>query len=171
MAVSCYNKNLNMSGMMISTHFLEVNMNQEKIRQKLMPIIEPFALSIYSMKTKREFGEQILEILLDGPKIDSDMLESIHLKLYDTLTDEDIDPNYFLELSSVGIERPIESDLDMLNAIGKYVYLESPKYKGNGTLIAINDDILLLEINEKGKIRKIEIGKVNVKHMRYAVKF
>lgn len=146
-------------------------MKLEKIKAKLIPIIEPYDLFIYSIKTKREFNEDILEILLDGARINSDMLEAIHLKLQSELTDDELDPNYYLELSSVGIERPITTPEEIEQAIGRYVYLESQTYRGNGTLIDFKDDILKLEINQKGRIRKIDIGRSSVNNMRYAVKF
>lgn len=146
-------------------------MNLTKITEKLNPIIAKEALSLYSIKTKREFGEHFVEILLDGQKITSDQLERIHLELVEILTDEDIAPHYFLEISSAGIERPIDTQVQMESAVGAYIYLESPKYKGNGTLIALNNDIITLEINLKGRFKKIEINIKDINRMRYAVKF
>lgn len=146
-------------------------MNIEKIKEKSIPIIEKEGLSLFSIKTKKEFGEHFVEILLDGENITSEVLEKIHLELYNKLTDQDIDPRYFLELSSVGIERPIDSKEALIKAIGKYIYVETPKYTGNGTCLDVKDDILLLEINQKGRIRKIEINIEHITFMRYAVKF
>ncbi|PKK98582.1 MAG: hypothetical protein CVV57_06525 [Tenericutes bacterium HGW-Tenericutes-2] len=160
-----------MSGMMISTHFIEVNMNLEKMKEKLIPILNKSNLTIYSIRTKKEFGEKIVEILIDTDMMDINELEKIHLEYIDTLTDDDMDPDYFLELSSVGAERPLKTKEDVIKAVGKYVYLESQKLKGFGTLLSFVDDILLLEINEKGRIRKIEIKFDDAKKMRTAIKF
>jgi ribosome maturation factor RimP len=160
-----------MSGMMISTHFIEVNMNLEKMKEKLMPILNKSGLSIYSIRTKKEYGEKIVEILIDTESMDINDLEKIHLEYIDTLTDEDMDPDYFLELSSLGAERPLKTKDEVLKALGRYIYLESPKFKGLGTLVSFIDDILLLEINEKGRIRKIEIKFDDAKKMRTAIKF
>ena len=157
--------------MMISTHFIEVIMNIENIKRKLNPILERESLKLYRIKQKKEFGENILEILIDGQRIDTSVLESIHLELYHQLTDDDIDPNYFLELSSVGIERPIQTEEDFLNAVGKYIYLETQHYQGNATLLEKNSDILKIEINLKGRMKKIEIRMSEIKNCRHAVKF
>ncbi|OHE31400.1 MAG: hypothetical protein A2009_04845 [Tenericutes bacterium GWD2_38_27] len=160
-----------MSGMMISTHFIEVNMNLEKMKEKLIPILERSNLTIYSIRTKKEFGEKIVEILLDTELMNIDDLEKIHLEYMETLTDEDMDPDYFLELSSLGSERPLKTKEEVTKAVGRYVYLESPKYKGYGVLVSFSDDIILLEINEKGRMRKVEIKFDAAKKMRTAIKF
>ena len=80
--------------MMISTHFIEVHMNLEKLKEKLIPILAKKDLTIYSIRTKREFGEKIVEILIDTELMDIDELEKIHLEYQETLTDEDLDPDY-----------------------------------------------------------------------------
>ncbi|MCF7930125.1 MAG: hypothetical protein K9L02_01290 [Acholeplasmataceae bacterium] len=146
-------------------------MNLEKIKQKLIPIISKSNLEIYSIRTKKEYGEKIVEILLDTDSIDIDTLEKIHLEFVETLDDDDLDPNYFLELSSLGAERPINTKEDVQKAVTKYIYLESPKYKGCGALISFESDILLLEINDRGRFKKIEIKFDDAKKMRTAIKF
>jgi len=146
-------------------------MNLEKIKEKLIPIIDKVGLSVYSIKTKREYGEKIVEILLDTETMDIDVLEKIHIEFIETLSDDDLDPDYFLELSSLGAERPLSTKEELLKAVSKYIYLESPKYKGNGTLISFENDIILLEVNDKGRMKKIEIKFDDARKMRQAIKF
>lgn len=157
--------------MMISTHFIEVFMNLEKIREKLIPILSKKEIEIYSIRTKREFGERIVEILLDVETMDINELEKIHLEFVETLTDDDLDPNYFLELSSLGPERPLNSKEDVSKAVTKYIYLETNKYKGYGTLLSFENDIMTVEINDKGRIRKLDISFDDARKMRTAIKF
>lgn len=156
---------------MISTHFIEVFMNLEKIREKLIPILSKKEIEIYSIRTKREFGERIVEILLDVETMDINELEKIHLEFVETLTDDDLDPNYFLELSSLGPERPLTSKEDVTKAVTKYIYLETNKYKGYGTLLSFENDIMTVEINDKGRIRKLDISFDDARKMRTAIKF
>jgi ribosome maturation factor RimP len=160
-----------MSGMMISTHFIEVKMNLEKMKEKLIPILNRHDLKIYSIRKKKEFGENIVEILIDVEVMDIDTLEKIHLEYIDLLTDDELDPNYFLELSSVGVERPIKIKEEVINYLSRYVYLESPKYKGYGTLLAFEDNTMTLEINDKGRLKKINILFDEAKKLRTAIKF
>lgn len=156
---------------MISTHFIEVHMNLEKLKEKLIPILAKKDLTIYSIRTKREFGEKIVEILIDTELMDIDELEKIHLEYQETLSDEDLDPDYFLELSSLGVERPLKTKEEITKAVGRYIYLESGKYKGYGTLIAFENDMISLEVNDKGRMKTIEIKFDDARKMRTAIKF
>ena len=146
-------------------------MNLEKMKEKLIPILAKKDLSIYSMRTKREYGEKIVEILIDTELMDIDELEKIHLEFQALLTDDDLDPDYFLELSSLGVERPLKTVEEMVKAVGRYIYLESPKYKGYGTLVAFEQEVIALEINDKGRMKKIEIKFDDARKARTAIKF
>jgi ribosome maturation factor RimP len=145
-------------------------MNLQKMREKLIPILKRYDLDIYSIRTKKEFGEKIVEILIDVDVMDINELEKIHMEYVDLLTDEDLDDDYFLELSSLGAERPLKTKEEVEKAIGKYIYLETNKYKGNGYIISFENDIIKLEINDKGRIRKIDIDFKDARHMRTSVK-
>lgn len=146
-------------------------MNLEKLKEKLIPILAKKDLTIYSIRTKREFGEKIVEILIDTELMDIDELEKIHLEYQETLSDEDLDPDYFLELSSLGVERPLKTKEEITKAVGRYIYLESGKYKGYGTLIAFENDMISLEVNDKGRMKTIEIKFDDARKMRTAIKF
>ena len=76
-----------------------------------------------------------------------------------------------MELSSLGAERPLKTAEEMSKAVGRYIYLESPKYKGYGTLITFEDGLLVLEVNDKGRIKKIEIKFDDARKARSAIKF
>lgn len=145
-------------------------MNLQKMREKLIPILKRYDLDIYSIRTKKEFGEKIVEILIDVDVMDINDLEKIHMEYVDLLTDEDLDDDYYLELSSLGAERPLKTKEEVEKAIGKYIYLETNKYKGNGYIISFENDIIKLEINDKGRIRKIDIDFKDARHMRTSVK-
>ncbi len=160
-----------MSGMTISSLFIEVKMNLEKIKQKLIPILDKNDLSIYSIKTKKEFGEKIVEILIDVETMDINELEKIHLEFVETLDEDDLDPDYFLELSSLGAERPLKTPAEVEKAISRYIYIKSSKYKGYGTLLSFTNQMMTIEINEKGKMKKIEITFDDASELRTAIKF
>jgi ribosome maturation factor RimP len=157
--------------MMISTRFIEVSMNLEILKQKLAPILAKHALQVYSIRTKREFGEKIVEILIDTESMDIDLLEKIHLEFQASLAEDDLDPDYFLELSSLGLERPLKTKDEVQKAIGRYIYLASPQYKGYGTLITFEDDILSVEVNRKGRMTNINIPFDQASQLRTAIKF
>lgn len=146
-------------------------MNLKILKQKLIPILTPYDLEIYSIRLKKENGEKVVEILLDTDVIDVLDLEKIHRSFLDVLDDDDLDDDCYLELSSLGLERPIETLEELKKAIGSYVYVELPKYHGNATVISLDGDIMTLEINDKGRFRKIDAKWDQANNMRYAVKF
>jgi len=156
--------------MMISTPFIEVHMNIQHIKETLSKILEDYRLSIYSVKTKKEFGKKILEILIDVESMDINQLETIHLKLVEQMDENALDDDYYLELSSLGLERPLTTPDEMKKAINRYIYLESKLYKGYGTLIDYQNDTIFVTINQKGRIKTIEIQYPEIKNMRTAVK-
>lgn len=146
-------------------------MKIEKIKQLLEEIIKDKSIEIFSIKTKREFGENILEILVNGENITTDILEPIHLELQEKLTDDIFDPNYYLEISTVGVERPLVSEDDFNKAIGKYIFITSSRYKGFGDLVSIENNIVVVKINEKGRFKKIEIPYDDISISHIAIKF
>ncbi|HHW79677.1 MAG TPA: hypothetical protein GX742_02615 [Acholeplasmataceae bacterium] len=145
-------------------------MNVENIKRKLLPILEPHKLSIYSIKKKHEFGEHIVEILLKGSNINTDLLEKVHLELYELLDDTDINPNYFLELSSVGAEYPLTSLEQIKEHVDAYLFIDANRFRGFGTLLEVQDEILIIRFNDKGQFRKIKIEYDTVRVIRTSVK-
>mgnify|MGYP001415165410 CR=1 FL=1 len=144
-------------------------MKIESIKDKLNKIIEDYEFTIYSVKTKKEFGEKILEILLKGKNITTDVLEQIHTKLFENLED-DLDDDYFLELSSVGAEYPLNSLDEIIEHVDGYVYVETKDFKGVGLLLEVNNNELVVKYNQKGQFRKIKIEYDDVLNIRTSVK-
>jgi ribosome maturation factor RimP len=103
--------------------------------------------------------------------MDINELEKIHLEFVETLEDDDVDDDYFIELSSLGAERPLKTPIEVTNAISRYLYIKSSKYKGYGTLLAFDGQIMIIEVNEKGRMKKIEIKFDDASELRTAIKF
>lgn len=145
-------------------------MKIENIKTKLEEVLSNYEIVIYSIKTKFEFGEHILEILLKGKNLTSDLLAEVHQQLYDKLEDGDIDENYFLELSSVGAEYDLESLQDVIDHIDGYVTIQTNKYKAIGTILSVEDTIITLKYNDKGQFRKLKIEYDEILKIRTSVK-
>ncbi len=77
---------------------------------------------------------------------------------------------YYLEVSSVGAEYPIDTLLELNNHIDKYLFINSPEYNGYGYLRAIINNELIFEVNLKGRIKKITIKYNELRKIRTAVK-
>ena len=146
-------------------------MNLDQLKEKLIPFLEPYDIAVYSVKIKRAYGEKIVEILLDTDMMNIDDLEKIHLAYVESLHDEDLDDDYFLEISSLGAERPLENIDQVRKQLGKYIYFETNKMKIYATLLSVSEDeVLLVEVNQKGRIKKIEVNYSDINNMRTAVK-
>jgi|SRR5690554_178865 len=141
------------------------------IETKLSKIIKPYKLEIASVKTKREFNENILEILLKGPNLNTDVLAEVHQALFDQLEDGDLDDNYFLELSSIGAEYPLNSLEEIMSHVGAYVYVDTNKFKDFGYILEVKDKEITIEYNAKGQFRKMKIEYDTINHIRTSVKF
>lgn len=148
-------------------------MNSERLKEILDQLLDAEGLRLYSIRSKRMFGESVAEILVDadGP-VSSDQLTRVHLKLMETMPPGVIPDDWSVELSSVGIERPLLTKDDLKGAVGKHIFLSSPVYTGNGDLLAFDDDeTIVLKVNRKGRIKTIDIKYADASQIRIAVKF
>lgn len=147
-------------------------MNLDNLKTKLMPFLKPYDLEIYSIRLKREYGEKIVEILLDVDVMDINDLEKIHMAYVESLEDQDLDDDYYLELSSLGAERPLDHIDQLIKQIDKYIYFETNKMQTIAKLLKVDkeNETFLVEVNMKGQFRKFEIKYSEARKLRAAVK-
>ena len=135
-------------------------------------------LEIVSVDYVFENGIKILRVIAtdeNGLTIDqaSQLNELISLKLDE---DDFIDEEYYLEVSSEGIEKELRNDNDILNSVGKYVnarfYEKIDNFKEiEGDLISFEDGVLTFKCNINGRIKTITAKKEQISKIRLAVKF
>lgn len=140
-------------------------------------------LEIISIDWVNEYGSNILRIIADSPNfLDIDQAtalnEAISMELdnYDSITEE-----YMLEVSSPGIERELRNDDEILKNINEYVHIDflnhfkiTPKSSIldlEGYLRNYVNNVLEIEYNNKGQIKKVLINKDEIKLIRLAIKF
>jgi len=116
--------------------------------------------------------DNAIEVLLDD-KFDLDQLENVsnEISSYMDKYDNDIEGNYVLDVSTVGVERPIRNQEELKEAIGQYIYAKTKDDEVYGYLNKFENDVLSIAYKEKtvDKIKNIEYSKL--KKVRYAVKF
>jgi len=140
-------------------------------------------LQIVEVEWVNEFGTNILRIIADAPgslNIDqaTALNEAISLEL-DML--DLIDDEYMLEVSSPGIEKELKTDEDIINSINEYVHIDfnahfaiTAKNKVldlEGYLRNYSNNVLEIEYNNRGQIKKLLINKEQIKLIRLAIKF
>lgn len=139
-------------------------------------ILEPFLkehdLIFYDVELVKEFGYLILRVTLDKKGgIDVDTLGLANEYLSERIDKYDADmPEYLLEVSSPGAEKALRNDEEILESIGMYVHVEVENMIYEGTLEEASPESITLRINIKGRFKKMNIKKEEIKLIRLAVK-
>ena len=152
----------------------------DEVRVVVQPIVDEQNLELVDMEFLKEGKNWFLRIYIDKPGgIDIEECALISEKVTEALDAIDTDPipqAYFLEVSSPGAERPLKTEADMQNAIGKYVHLsfyqaiDGEKFY-EGTLKEVNDDSVVLTIRIKTRTKDIEIERKQIANARLAIQF
>ena len=152
----------------------------DEVRVVVQPIVDEQNLELVDMEFLKEGKNWFLRIYIDKPGgIDIEERALISEKVSEALDAIDPDPipqAYFLEVSSPGAERPLKTEADMQNAIGKYVHLsfyqaiDGEKFY-EGTLKEVNDDSVVLTIRIKTRTKDIEIERKQIANARLAIQF
>lgn len=157
-------------------------MNQyvEAVRKEASLICDQLDLILFSVEEIKENGMNIIQVLVDpkeGQEISIDEITPVIEKLQAVVEKKDLIPDdYYLEVSSVGVERPLRSIDELNKAIGEYIYIElnnmvEKKSDWYGTLEKVENNNVYLFINIKGKKKLIEVPYGNIVFARIAIKF
>ncbi|RIA78002.1 ribosome maturation factor RimP [Anaeroplasma bactoclasticum] len=139
-------------------------------------ILEPFLkehdLIFYDVELVKEFGYLILRVTLDKKGgIDVDTLGLANEYLSERIDKYDSDmPEYLLEVSSPGAEKVLRNDEEILESIGMYTHVEVENMIYEGELVEADPMSITLRINIKGRFKKMNIKKEEIKLIRLAVK-
>ncbi len=107
---------------------------EEKVEQLVKEPIETLGYSLYDVEYAKEGPNYYLRIYIDSPKgIDLNDCEKVSNQINEILDKEDyIKEQYFLEVSSPGIERILRKDKHLEQNIGKEVEVKLFKKDVNG---------------------------------------
>ena len=144
-------------------------MDLKKLKEDLKKDLDEIGYSLYDLSYEKK--DSILHVTIDKP-MDLNEIEDLSKKVSIIMDkyDEDMD-EYLLDVSSVGIERPIRSKEELVLAIGSYIYVKTKDFKVYGDLIDFKDDILTLNTKDKNITKTLKINYDELKFVRYAVKF
>ena len=126
---------------------------EERVEELLKDKIENIGYSLYDVEYAKEGQNYYLRIFIDSPKgIDLNDCEKVSNEINELLDQADyIKEQYFLEVSSPGVERILRKDSHLAQNIGKQV--EAKLYKkdenGNknyiGELKAFDNDTIAID--------------------------
>lgn len=124
-------------------------------------------------------GDYVLSIFVDKPEgitlNDTADLTEIISPLLDQIKPDPFPEQYFLEVTSPGLERPLKTKEALGGAVGKYVnislYKAVEKQKVfEGNLVGFEEDVLTIEYMDKTRKKTVDIPYNLVSKARLAVK-
>lgn len=125
---------------------------EKKVEELIKPIIENLGYSVYDVMYQKEGKDNYLRIFIDSPKgIGLNDCELVNNSITDILDEKDyIKAQYFLEISSTGLEKNLRREEHFKNAVGQKieVHLFKPIDKQKvliGILKEYNIDYLILD--------------------------
>ncbi|MFW5998167.1 MAG: ribosome maturation factor RimP [Bacillota bacterium] len=132
------------------------------------PIIEANNLQLVEVDYLKEGDDWILRVFIENPEGELSLshCETISRLLSQELDQIDpIEDSYVLEVSSPGIERPLKTETDFLNNIGKIIYVKTyAPFKGKkeftGKLIGFENNKIKMEPEDDEGVIKIPFSKV-----------
>lgn len=138
---------------------------EKKVEELVKPIIENLGYSVYDVMYQKEGKDNYLRIFIDSPKgICLNDCELVNNSITDILDEKDyIKAQYFLEISSSGVERNLRKDEHFIANIGKeieihlYRPIEGAK-EIKGILEEYNEDNLVIN-NIKVEKKNITVAK------------
>lgn len=159
-----------------------MKLTKEQIEKRSLELAKRCADSlgyeIISVDYVYENGIKILRVIGAGPNgFSIDDATALNEAISLELDKEDyIDEEYYLEVSSEGIEKELRNDNDIKSAIGSYVYAKFYEKIDNikdvyGDLESFDGDTLEIKYNVKGRIKHITVRKEQICKIRLAIKF
>lgn len=153
----------------------------EKIKTLSLPIILKYKKILVSVENVNEYGIDIVRITIDDPSsfdIDIDDVAKINEEILD-LVNDDLPDGYYLEVTTVGIERELKNNEDFEKALGKYIYLKTYEKIESafnlkemyGYLESYTDSSININVINKTKTKLVTIEKAKIAKVRLAVKF
>ena len=151
----------------------------KKIREIVLPLILEKDCYLDDIVFEKEKNEWYLRIFVDKNEgsLDMDTCVEVTEVISNKLDEEDpIQQEYYLEISSPGIEKPLKSYEACENAVGEYVYIQLRDPKSGldevyGTIDQVEDGVLNITYLVKNIRKKIKIEYSNIQFIRLAVKF
>ncbi|MBM7643735.1 ribosome maturation factor RimP [Streptococcus loxodontisalivarius] len=148
------------------------------VTELVTPLItEPFEL--VDVEYEKMGGDYVLSVLVDKPEgitvEDTAELTDIISPALDTIKPDPFPEQYFLEVSSPGLERPLKTAESLENAVGKYInvslYKAIDKIKVfQGDLVSFDGETLVIDYLDKTRHKTVEIPYQTVAKARLAVK-
>lgn len=141
---------------------------EEKVEQLVKDKIENIGYDLYDVEYAKEGPNYYLRIYIDSPKgIDLNDCEKVSNEINDLLDEADyIKEQYYLEVSSAGVERILKKDKHLEQNIGENVEVKLFKKDTNGKkeymgeLVKFDAETITIKTEEEIKIERKDIAQI-----------
>ena len=143
---------------------------EEKVEKLVEPKIQEIGYDLYDVEYAKEGKNYFLRIIIDKPEgIDLNDCEKVNNEITDILDQADyIKEQYFLEVSSPGIERTLKKDKHLEKKIGKEVNIklfkkdekEIKEYQGILKNFDTENITIETQTNEEKQIQRKSIAQI-----------
>ncbi len=141
---------------------------EEKVETLVKEKIEKIGYELYDVLFVKEGPNKILRIVIDSPKgISLEDCEKVNNEIKETIDEANpIEDQYFLEISSPGIERLLRKDWQLKKFKGEKVNIklfkkdENGKKEYTGILGDITENTLDIDVGENVKIDRKVISQI-----------
>lgn len=145
---------------------------EEKVEELIKDKIENIGYSLYDVEYAKEGPNYYLRVYIDSPNgIDLNDCEKVSNEINDALDEANyIKEQYFLEVSSPGIERILRRDSHLEQNIGNQVEVKLFKKDENGSknyigeLKEFDEDTITVEATDK--IDEVKIERKNIAQIK-----
>jgi ribosome maturation factor RimP len=135
---------------------------EEKIESRIKPIIEDIGYSLYDVQYAKEGKDYFLRIFIENPngQISLEDCEKVNNEIEELLDTADyIKEQYFLEVSSTGVEKIIRKEKHLKDNIDEYITVNLFKPVNNskefiGMLKKFDDETIYIDVN--GEVIELE---------------
>lgn len=155
---------------------------EKRIFDACIKCVEEEQIELVEVELVKEFGTLILRFTIDkvgGIDIDDTTLISEKVGL---ILDEldPIDKEYYLEVSSVGLEKELRNLDEIKASIGKYINVKTyekqvigkiSQKEFEGTLLRVEEDLITMEFKVKQFKKEITIPYDKIAKIRLAIEF
>lgn len=143
---------------------------EERVETLIKPSIEKIGYDLYDVEYAKEGKNYFLRVFIDKAEgIDLEDCEKVSNEINEILDEADyIKEQYFLEVSSPGIERVLKKERHLEQNRGKEVHIklfkkdENGKKEYQGILQEFNEEKIKIEIEKD----KIEIERKNIAQIK-----
>lgn len=148
----------------------------ETTEKLVQPILDEENFKLVDIEYVKEGNDWFLRVFIDKEGgITIDECGFVSTELSDKLDEVDIiKGNYFLEVSSPGVERPLKTKEDFIDNVGKNVFvtLYAPvegEKEYEGILSNFSNDVATIDYREKSRTKQVDIPYDKIAKARLAV--